>query len=109
MNDLPIKTSNNFFIKIKYFIKKLFKNEKQVKYEQETKVISDVKQDFQENIRIQVMENEALEKIDMQRRRNDLLEKFAENTELLNYLSMEELIQLEKMYDEELEKMANVV
>ena len=107
MSILPIKASNNIFIKIKKYIINLLKKEKRMQYKQEEKVLLNEKNEFQENIRVKIMENESIEKIDMHNRRISLLEKIARNTELLNKLSMEELVQLEKMYEEELKKMPN--
>ena len=107
MNNLPIKANDNVFIKIKRFFINLFKKEKQVQYQQEEKEIFNEKNDFQGNIKATIIENEAIEKIDMQNRKISLLEKIARNKEILNHLSMEELIYLEKMYQEELDKMPN--
>lgn len=108
MNILPSRTSNNLFIKIKRFIINLFKKENQTQYKQEGKVLINENHEFQENLRVKIMENESIEKIDMQNRKICLLEKIARNTEVLKKLSMEELVQLQKMYDEELIKMTDV-
>ncbi len=107
MNKLPIKKSNNIFIKIKRFIINFFKKEQQMQCQQEEKELINRNNEFQESIKSKIMENEAMEKIDIQNKKNDLLEKIARNTELLNYLSMKELIYLDKIYQEELEKMPN--
>ena len=104
MNNLPIKASDNLLSRIKKIIIKLFKKENRIIY-QEEKELLDNEKEFKKSINVKIEEKDAIEKINMQKRKNDLLEKFAKNTEMLNYLSMDELVQLEKMYEEELERM----
>ena len=110
MDDLPIKTNNSVFSKINNFFKKLFS----FKYKKENFVaekekidINSEKKKFLLDIKISEINNDGLEKIQMRDNKNKLLENYAKNPELLKKLTMDELIELENLYDEELKKILN--
>lgn len=107
MKNLPIKITDNVFYKIKNFFKKIFGFEKvnqKLKAVQENNEMTNEQNSFKENIKVHGIKEGSLEEIRMQENKNRILETFAQNTELLNNLTMDELIKLEAMYDEEIKK-----
>ena len=106
MGILPMNKKNNLFFKLIIFFKKIFYKQKNINNTefQNDRNNTNTIEDFQENVKVEGLENEAISKIQMQKERMLLLENFAKNTDLIDKLSMEELVQLEKLYDEELKK-----
>lgn len=107
MENLPMNEKNNLFLRIKKFLRIVFDKKRKDKVLEYDKKEVDSKIEFQTDIKAYIKEKESLTKINMQNRRNDLLKKFAENPELIEKLSMEELMKLERMYDEELEQITD--
>lgn len=105
MDNLPMNKKNNIFFRIKAFLKKVFWRETECNSTFDAKVITQ-RRDFQDDIKAIGKQNEVLRKMEEQHKRNNLLEKIAKNPELLDGLSMDELMKIENMYDEEISKLA---
>jgi len=92
--------------KIISMIKKIFSRKKQVELIEKSKQTQKCKRkEFQEFVKCDAInESDIIDKIKIQKERDKLLENFSKNPELIDMLSMEELRQLEKLYEEELNK-----